>query len=340
MRRALAPEWIFAISAILFAASWVLHPPEFAPIDRPTAPPGRRTSPLSSGLGELNPGLDADAQARSRWRLALTFDDGPHPVYTARLLEILARHEVKAAFFINGYWLDQGRARETTRQLVREMHRQGHLIGNHTYGHRLLAGLPKEQQRWEIVANEESIARITGAPPTLFRSPYGKLTTVAAEVLRERGYTLAGWDVTDDGADFLDAAAISARFLRWLERTGGGVLLLHDRLPQSGHAVELLLSAIEAANCRHLALNLPTFQVVSLDSLLTAPSESAAHAREEASERARHHARLSRMCEGGVLVMARGAPPRGAQGQSAAPSDPRQQQRSSDPRAAGPHPSR
>ena len=99
--------------------------------------------------------------------LSLTFDDGPNPKWTPRLLEVLARHEVKATFFMVGH------AAQQQPELVRQVAAAGHLIGIHSWSHPNLAVTAAVQVREELVRSREALEAITGAPIRYFRPPFG-----------------------------------------------------------------------------------------------------------------------------------------------------------------------
>lgn len=102
-----------------------------------------------------------------RKKIALTFDDGPHPQYTEQVLDGLKKRGVKATFFITG------ENAELYPELVRRMHEEGHLIGNHTYSHIQLTSRNREAFREELIKTNEVIEGITGEGVTYVRPPYG-----------------------------------------------------------------------------------------------------------------------------------------------------------------------
>src|SRR5262249_60674569 len=98
-----------------------------------------------------------------------TFDDGPFPETTPTSLKILARHNVRAAFFMLGTYLDGDSDRaERTRQVAREVARAGHLVGNHTHDHSRLTTLPRTDVLAQIDEGALSIERAIGKRPALF----------------------------------------------------------------------------------------------------------------------------------------------------------------------------
>ena len=100
-------------------------------------------------------------------KIALTFDDGPHPVYTEQMLEVLEEAQVPATFFILGQNI------EGHEDLVREIAEKGHLIGNHTFHHVQITGLSAEQAYAEIEETSQLIEELTGKGTEYVRPPFG-----------------------------------------------------------------------------------------------------------------------------------------------------------------------
>lgn len=100
-------------------------------------------------------------------KIALTFDDGPHPYYTQQLLKGLKERNVKVTFFITGQNV------EAYPEIVKEIYEDGHLIGNHTYNHTQLTSGNVETFKQEIVKTNEVIKEVTGEDTIYIRPPYG-----------------------------------------------------------------------------------------------------------------------------------------------------------------------
>jgi peptidoglycan-N-acetylglucosamine deacetylase len=153
--------------------------------------------------------------------VALTFDDGPDPEFTPRVLAILAEKNVPAAFFV------VGRRAEEHPGVVAAIDRAGHLVACHSYTHdlgfhfRLWAGA-----RRELTAGNAAIARAIGREPRLFRSPQGFKNPALGDVLREMGMTAIGWQVRGLDAIDRDPEAIFRRVVRGAKP--GGVIAMHD----------------------------------------------------------------------------------------------------------------
>ena len=100
-------------------------------------------------------------------RIALTFDDGPHPIYTPQMLELLKEEQVPATFFLLGENV------ELYGDVVKEIAKEGHLIGNHTYHHVAITRVPDETAQEEILMTNEVITEITGEEVSYMRPPFG-----------------------------------------------------------------------------------------------------------------------------------------------------------------------
>lgn len=152
--------------------------------------------------------------------VALTFDDGPNPVATPLVLDVLRREKVPATFFLLGRHVDQWPA------LARRAADEGHAIGNHGWAHRKLTFRSPAWVRSDLARGAESIERATGVRPRLFRAPHGfrnPWVGRAARALDERlvGWTLGVWDSDRPGA-----AVIAERAVRGA--CPGAIVLLHD----------------------------------------------------------------------------------------------------------------
>lgn len=120
------------------------------------------TSPAVKG--SLNPSGSDSTEVK---RIALTFDDGPHPVYTEKLLDSLKERGVAVTFFVTGEHA------ELHPDIIKRMHDEGHLIGNHTYSHIQLTSSNRTQFQNELVQTNEILRGITGDEIQYVRPPYG-----------------------------------------------------------------------------------------------------------------------------------------------------------------------
>jgi peptidoglycan/xylan/chitin deacetylase (PgdA/CDA1 family) len=155
--------------------------------------------------------------------LALTFDDGPHPENTPRLLDILRERGVRATFYLIGELA--GRHPEVARMTRVE----GHEIGNHTWSHHFLTRQSTRSVESELQRAHDAIEDATGGPPIGLRPPFGAVTRSLARWVDYRfGYRTVNWSV--DAADWEepDAGTIRDRLLSGV--VPGSIVLVHDPL--------------------------------------------------------------------------------------------------------------
>lgn len=171
--------------------------------------------------------VNSSLWAPTLWRMpgvnavALTFDDGPDREFTFRVLDILARKKVTATFFVVG---ERARANQ---DLLREIDRQGHLIGNHSFSHASSINFAFHARLTrEISRCNEAIETATGKRPQFYRAPHGFKNPAVGDVLTRFGMKCVGWQVRGFDAVRSDANAIAHRLVH--KARPGGILLLHD----------------------------------------------------------------------------------------------------------------
>jgi peptidoglycan/xylan/chitin deacetylase (PgdA/CDA1 family) len=191
--------------------------------------------------------------------VALTFDDGPDPVFTPQILDLLGAHRARATFFVLG-----DRAHRYP-ELIRRIHREGHAIGTHTSSHslRFHFGSPAYIQR-EIEDAVATVGEILATRPTLFRPPQGLRTPFFASAWRRtHGLTCVTWSVRGLDSRPTTAEAIVARVEQGL--TPGAIVTLHDGTGLGGGtdreptlaALHAILSACETRGLRCVPLGEP-----------------------------------------------------------------------------------
>jgi peptidoglycan/xylan/chitin deacetylase (PgdA/CDA1 family) len=158
--------------------------------------------------------------------IALTFDDGPNPVWTPRLLDILANYSVRATFFMVGSHAVSEPA------LVRRVVAAGHLIGNHSWSHPNLALTLSRRVEEELVRTSDTLQQIAGRRVHFFRPPFGARRPVVFRTARELGMTPVLWNaMTSDWSD-PSADSIANHLIRSIdraERSGSAAnVVLHD----------------------------------------------------------------------------------------------------------------
>lgn len=152
--------------------------------------------------------------------IALTFDDGPWPVYTGEVLEALAREKVKATFF----WL--GRNVTQYPEIARQVAQAGHELGNHSYNHPIQP-MDAATARQELDQTSQAIEEATGKRPRLFRPPGGHKTNGLVSLARQEGYTVVMWSVQpNDWQPQATPQSIARAVLQ--QAQPGTVVLLHD----------------------------------------------------------------------------------------------------------------
>jgi len=187
------------------------------------------------------------APAVRRREISLTFDDGPDPEVTPRVLELLDRYQAKASFFCIG---EKAAAHP---ELVKEIARRGHSVENHSYHHySAFAFFSISKLRREVDAAQQAVAAITGRSPAFFRAPAGFRSPLLDPVLASRGLRYVSW--TRRGFDALSGN--STRILRELTRglAAGDVLLMHDRVPVVLSVLPALLERVAAQGLKAVSL--------------------------------------------------------------------------------------
>jgi peptidoglycan/xylan/chitin deacetylase (PgdA/CDA1 family) len=153
-------------------------------------------------------------------KIALTFDDGPNPIATPRILETLRAENVPATFFLVGRHVERWPA------IARQIAADGHAIGNHTYSHHKLHFSSPSFVRMDLTRSTGAITAAIGKRPRYFRAPHGYRNPWVSHIARQLGQTTIGWtlgvwDTDRPGADVI------ARRVRAGVRPGT-ILLLHD----------------------------------------------------------------------------------------------------------------
>lgn len=167
-------------------------------------------------------------------RVYLTFDDGPNPEVTPRILDILKMNDVRATFYLIGQRV------EKEMDLVRRMHDDGHELGNHSYSHVNFQTLSFEEQKQQIEKGDEILAAIDGRESHSFRPPWGKFSIGMLRIMSSRAQPIGYWSY--DSMDYLREGpdSIVGRF-ESNPLVGGEILLFHDDYEESVSAIEKLI---------------------------------------------------------------------------------------------------
>lgn len=197
-------------------------------------------------------------RGRSDTQFALTFDDGPDPQYTPRLLDLLRQHQAKATFFV------VGEHAESHPELIQRIHDEGHLIGIHNYIHKTNWLMRPRTVRDQIQRTGQIIHEVTGFKTCFYRPPWGIMNLFDFFSKKERKIVL--WSsMFEDWRSRVGVQRLTERMLK--ELRGGEVMLLHDRgttLGADAHAPEQMLQALEVVLQEAERLGLQSVRVDTL----------------------------------------------------------------------------
>ncbi len=169
-------------------------------------------------------------------RIALTFDDGPHRQYTAKILDILEEFGVSATFFVIG------ENAEKNPGLIRRILCSGHEIGNHTFSHPDLIGISKENLKAELEKTEKVLWDLERYCPRLFRPPGGVYSDEIASAADQLGYCSILWTVDTKDWKGLPTETIANTILHSVKP--GAIILCHDYVFGESHTPDALRIAL------------------------------------------------------------------------------------------------
>lgn len=239
------------LGGILFAvrAAVTAPPPLWAAL----AAAGAYGAIVLSGVLVLRLRMFADAIVRGpadARGVVLTFDDGPDPIHTRKILDLLDAHDAKGTFFVIG------RKVERHPDVVAEIVRRGHEVGVHGYEHDRIFSLrgPRRVRR-DLERAIRAIEKVTKTRPTLFRPPVGHTNPTIARIAEQLELTTIGWSAAGyDGIAGRDPKKVASRIARGL--ADGTIVLLHDAAEREDHepvaakALPAILDAVKERNLR------------------------------------------------------------------------------------------
>lgn len=152
--------------------------------------------------------------------IALTFDDGPDSRYTTAILDILKEKKVKATFFVVGLQVSK------FPEVLKRIDEEGHSIGNHTYNHKDLSKLSKEQILKEMTTADAEIEKAIGYTPTLFRAPYGAVNDALMEIMKEYKRESILWNI--DTRDWAGTSVADMQKMIKKQAKPNGIILMHS----------------------------------------------------------------------------------------------------------------
>ncbi|HEX2749356.1 MAG TPA: polysaccharide deacetylase family protein [Verrucomicrobiales bacterium] len=229
-----------------------------APVSQRPGPALPSPGPVPGAIGynpgpvprSLPPGIRhrwSSAQVRGPFA-AMTFDDGPHPVNTPRVLDMLRSWGIKATFFLIG----QNAARYPG--LVRRIVAEGHEVGNHSWSHPALGPMPDAAVRDQLRRTHDAITSACGVAPLVFRPPYGSITAAQQDwIAREFGYPTILWSVDPNDWKDRNSSIVSSRILK--SAHAGSIILAHDIHPTTVNAMPATLPALTRRGLKFLTVS-------------------------------------------------------------------------------------
>ncbi|MBW3112310.1 polysaccharide deacetylase family protein [Bacillus sp. MCCB 382] len=179
--------------------------------------------------------------------VALTFDDGPDPDVTPRILKVLKDHDVHATFFM------LGSQAEKYPDIAKEVAKAGHEIGNHSDHHKDLTKIRKEEMTQEVLASSRKIMNATGQLPTVLRPPYGAINNEVETLAHDNGSSLVLWSV--DSLDWKNKNVNAIHSTVQKEMAPGAIILLHDVHSTTADALPGLLTMLEKEGYEFLTVS-------------------------------------------------------------------------------------
>ncbi len=174
----------------------------------------------------------------SYMKIALTFDDGPHPRYTGQILDVLEEYDIKATFFVVGV-----NAKNYPDSLI-DVIKKGHEIGNHTYSHPHVSGLNTYTLTDEVEKCESTIYGLTDYKTKLFRPPEGMIDADVRTVLRSLDYKVIMWDIDTRDWAHEPPEKIAENVISNI--ASGDIILMHDYIGHNSPTVEAIKIFIPA----------------------------------------------------------------------------------------------
>ena len=172
--------------------------------------------------------------------VAFTFDDGPNPKTTPKLLDILAENDIKAVFFVVGNMMKTAEARS----IVKRAFEEGHHIGNHTYSHKNLKTLSEAKIREEVKRTHDLISEYLQDGLRFFRPPYGATNTTVSRVIREFDYMQVLWSVDTMDWKFKSNAKWVDFGMNQIKSREDSIVLMHDIHATTVNNVSRLIAKI------------------------------------------------------------------------------------------------
>ncbi|MBX2921387.1 MAG: polysaccharide deacetylase family protein [Chitinophagaceae bacterium] len=187
----------------------------------------------------------------NRKQIAISFDDGPAPAYTPEILKVLKEHNVQATFFCIGKRIHENE------MLLKQVHEEGHIIGNHSYSHDLWFDLFSSRKMTEdLRMMSDAMQKVIGLKPRFFRPPYGVTNPNLKKAIEKENYISIGWNIRSMDTVIKDTRKLFSKVTGSLKP--GAVVLFHDT---SKSTLDILSGFIQYAHEKG-------YEIVRLDKLL------------------------------------------------------------------------
>ena len=179
--------------------------------------------------------------------IALSFDDGPHPEFTLRILKSLKAHGATATFFV------QGKNVELYPAIIAAEHEAGCEIGNHTFNHPRLTGYGDAPTNRQITNTQNAIFEVIGIRPKLFRPPFSAHDGFVDRIVKSCGLDMPPWTVSPEDYKCPPPKVIAERVLSAI--VPGSIVVMHDTFPNTPDAVDLILNGLEERGLRSVTIS-------------------------------------------------------------------------------------
>jgi len=161
----------------------------------------------------------------------LTFDDGPQPEITSKIIDVLDAHAIHGIFFVIGEKVKKNP------EIVKKIHLSGHYVGNHSFEHsNFFSMLSSENVQLEIEKCDQVLEQITGERPIFFRPPIGYTNPRIARVVKKMNKIVIGWQLRSYDSVLRNPMHLKNRLLRNVKSSD--IILIHDNLSQSAEILE------------------------------------------------------------------------------------------------------
>lgn len=185
--------------------------------------------------------------------IALTFDDGPNPLYTPQILALLKQYQARATFFVTGVQVQK------YPELAKRQVQEGHELGNHMYSHPKISRISTDQILQELAQTEQSIIAATGQqPPLLFRPPGGYIDQTVVNAAKHAGYTIVLWSFHQDTQDWKRPGVRKIVKKVVNHAIGGDIVLFHDHggnRSQTVRALQQVLPTLQKQGYRFVTVS-------------------------------------------------------------------------------------